>query len=134
MHDQCHQKVDCPMSDVLKFLAFNFAGAHQTRWRAPLQDLDIGLLIERQDNFVTLKQLIHPFIEQPLIPPSFHMGYTEDRHAQAGRPFLLAQTRLPLESSDELSRIVERQSESKIDANNRPSYILGNRRHSPNRE
>src|SRR5215510_5465643 len=51
------------MSNVLKFPALNFAGSHQARRQTPLQDLNVGLLIQRQDDFVTLKEPIHPFVE-----------------------------------------------------------------------
>src|SRR5262249_21856681 len=63
MHDQRHQKVDGPMTDVLKFPALNFARPHQERWLTPLQDLDVGFLVHCQDDFATLMQPFHPFIE-----------------------------------------------------------------------
>src|SRR5262245_16410710 len=61
--NQRHQKVDCPMSDVLKFLALNFARSHQARRQTSLQDLNVGLLTQRQADFVMLKEPIHPFVE-----------------------------------------------------------------------
>src|SRR5262245_41927170 len=51
------------MSYVLEFPALNFAGSHQARRQTPLQNLNVGLLIQRQDDFVTLKEPIHPFVE-----------------------------------------------------------------------
>ena len=57
------QKVDGPMSDELKFPALNFARSHQAPRQTSLQDLNVGLLIQRHDDFVTIEEPIHPFVE-----------------------------------------------------------------------
>jgi hypothetical protein len=51
------------MSDVLKLPTFNFPSAHQACRQTSLQGLNVGLLIQRQDDLITFKEPIHPFVE-----------------------------------------------------------------------
>jgi hypothetical protein len=93
MYNQRCQKVDGPVSDVFKLPALNFAGSHQARRQTPLQDLNVGLLIQRQDDFVTLKEPIHPFVEPQNARSTLSKLIIQDRSLPVPRAMRLQRSR-----------------------------------------
>ena len=124
MHHQRHQKVDGPMSEVLKFPAFNLARTHQTRRHTPLQDLNVGLLIQRQDHFVTLKQPCGPFVEPQNARRSFLKLSVQGRRLPVPRAMRLQRSRAQ-NQRDRSKRDARHQASLDRDARQRPCRPMG---------